>query len=73
MCQKLSNWPNCSVLWLYRPPAKTPAGNQNLPHKLPHNLPHNLHQIFHRPSMSVPLLFGTKTDQLTGSLALKTL
>ena len=31
-----------------------------------------MHQIFHRPSMSVPLLFATKIDQLTGSLALKT-
>ena len=30
-----------------------------------------MNQIFHRTSLSVPLLFGTKTDQLTNSLALK--
>ena len=27
------DWPNWRVLCLYRPPAKTPVGNQNLPQK----------------------------------------
>ena len=31
-----------------------------------------MHEIFHRHSVSVPLLFSTKTDQMTGSLDLKT-
>ena len=31
--RKLSDWPNWPVLCLYKPPAKTPARTQNLPHK----------------------------------------